>query len=73
MLDSVEFHELLHVVRVDPDDGISDFLIVPDQSVDLVPNLIYTSHDGTNPLPVTMANITDLSYTSARQIQVSSG
>ncbi|XP_023932455.1 protocadherin Fat 4-like isoform X3 [Lingula anatina] len=70
VLDSVEFHELLHVVRVEPDDGIPDFLVVPDMSLDLLPNFIYTSHDGNNPYPVSSANITHIQFNGGKEIKL---
>jgi hypothetical protein len=64
----------MHVVRVDQptDDGIADFLVVDKNAIDLVPNWIYVSDNGTHPLRVTIGNITNISYTSSKSIQVSS-
>ncbi|XP_013386073.1 uncharacterized protein LOC106155684 isoform X2 [Lingula anatina] len=70
VLDSVEFFELLHVIRAQPDDGIPDFLVMPEQSLDLMPNAIYTSHDGNHPYPVYMANITSVEYGSGKVVTI---
>jgi len=71
VLDSVKFDELLHVVKVDypSDDGVADFLAVNPYKLDVLPNFIYLSNDGLNPLNVTVGNVTNLIITS-NELQV---
>ena len=62
VMESVSFHELLHVVRVDypVDDGIVDFLTVDPQKLDSLPGYVYSSENGTNPQRVTICNVTGI-------------
>ena len=62
VLDSVLFHELLHVVRIDypTDDGIADFLTIDPHKLDILPDYIYSSENGTNPIPVSICNVTSI-------------
>ena len=71
-MESVLFHELLHVVRVDvpEDDGLVDFLVLSQLNLGIVPDRIYQSHDGRHPLGVTSCNITSIQYISASHVQV---
>ncbi|KAI0232123.1 Protocadherin Fat 4 [Lamellibrachia satsuma] len=72
VMESVLFHELLHVVRVDlpEDDGLFDFLVFGEHRLDLLPDRIYQNTDGRHPLNVSSCNITSIDYVSATQIQV---
>ena len=60
VMESVSFHELLHVVRIDypADDGIVDFLAVDPQKLDNLPGYVYSSENGTNPHRVNICNVT---------------
>ena len=71
LMESVEFHELLHVVRVDApepeyggrDDGLHDFLTINPASYDGgFPCCIYLSHDALNPLNVSAHNGSTAQY-----------
>lgn len=71
VLDSVKFDELLHIVKVDypMDDGVADFLSVNPYKLDILPNFIYLSNDGLNPLNVAIGNVTNVTVAS-NQLQV---
>ena len=72
VMESVLFHELLHVVRIDvpEDDGLVDFLVLSQFNLGLIPDRIYQSHDGRHPLGVTACNITSIQYISLSHVQV---
>ena len=72
VMESVLFHELLHVVRIDvpEDDGLVDFLVLSQLNLGLIPDRIYQSHDGRHPLGVTACNITSIQYISPSRVQV---
>ena len=72
VMESVTFHELLHVVRVDihQDDGLIDYLVFSESKLDLLPDRIYQSTDGRHPLNVTSSNITSIDFISSSHIQV---
>ena len=73
VMESVLFHELLHVVRVDlpEDDGLIDYLVFSESKLDLLPDHIYyQSTDGRHPLNVTSSNITSIDFISSFHIQV---
>ena len=74
VMESVLFHELLRVVRVDvpEDDGLVDFLVFNEGQLDQLPDRIYRSTDGRHPLNVTSSNITSIDYVSSTHIQVNS-
>ena len=71
-MESVTFHELLHVVRIDvpQDDGLIDYLVFSESKLDLLPDRIYQSTDGRHPLNVTSSNITSIDFVSSSHIQV---
>ncbi len=73
-MESVLFHELLHVVMADApeenDDGIPDFLTIDESRVGIAPGAIYLSNDGTNPVDVNFGNITRMETISLAHIQV---
>ena len=75
-MESVVFHELLHVVMADApedhDDGIPDFLTIDQSKLGIEPDAIHLSHDGTNPVKVTFANITRITTINSGHLQVSS-
>ncbi|ESN98427.1 hypothetical protein HELRODRAFT_176894 [Helobdella robusta] len=59
LLEDVKFHELLHTVLIDnpKSDSIVDYLVVdPDITVDVIPNSVYDSSNGTRPLNVSMCS-----------------
>ena len=66
VMDSVEFHELLHVVRIDvpTDDDLPDFLTVHKEGLLGLPRYIYRSDNGMEPLNVTVGNVTSLTSIS---------
>ena len=71
---SVNFHELLHVVTVNfpQDDGLPDFLVIDNEDIDGMPNFIYSSVDGTKPLPVSRGEVTRyMGISIDKSIQVS--
>ncbi len=72
-MESVDFHELLHLVMVDypENDGIPDFLVVDEDAIDFRVNHIYVSHDGRHPLNITHNSIDSSSLSISRsEIQV---
>ena len=72
-MESVDFHELLHLVMVDypENDGIPDFLVVDENAIDFSASQIYVSHDGRNPLNITQLSIDSSAISiSGSQIQV---
>lgn len=74
VMESVLFHQLLHVVMADApegsDDGIPDFLTIDETRLDISPGAVYLSHDGINPLDVTFGNITRVDTISSTHFQV---
>ena len=60
IMKTVNFHQLLHTVTVNKpnDDGLPDYLVVDTDSINGLPNLIYTSKDGTRPIRVHIGSIT---------------
>ena len=62
----------MHVMRVDEptDDGVADFLVVNKYAADLVPNRIYTSENGSNPLSVKTGDVTEMTFITGRVIKV---
>ena len=72
VMDSVEFHELLHVVRIDvpTDDDLPDFLTVHKEGLLGLPRYIYRSDNGLVPLNVTVLNITSVTTVSKYKTKV---
>lgn len=74
VMESVLFHELLHVVMADApegtDDGIPDFLTIDEGKLDVFPGDLYLSNDGTNPVDVAFGNITRIDAVTSAQFQV---
>ena len=72
VMESVLFHELMHVVRIDvpEDDGLVDFLVFNEDKLDLLPDRIYRSTDGRHPLNVTSSDIVSIDYVSSAHLQV---
>lgn len=73
VMDSVLFHELLRVVRVDQpqDDGLPDFLVFSDTELDkTIPDRLYRSDDGTDPYDVLMGEVINVHRNSSTRILV---
>ena len=72
IMESVLFHELLHVVQIDfpQDDGLPDFLVLSETKLDDVPDRIFTSSDGRNPLNVSVTNIIKIVQSGTGVMQV---
>lgn len=72
VLDSLKIFELMHVIRVDfpTDDGLVDFLTISTSKLNVVPDQIYLSDNGTSPLNVSVGNVTSLTTISSSQRQV---